>query len=146
MQTKTGAKETLAHKWRTHYQQPPQRFLPLRGTAAARARIEHWEEQLIEQINRKDLPLATRAVALRSIIELRGCAAREAATFFAVEPQVVVMALSLLELPPRPAAKSSPARTTPTGGKSRSKVTLLPQSQSVRPDVQFSKPDGLVSH
>jgi hypothetical protein len=125
MQAKTVAEDplpNLAHKWRTHCQQQPQRLLPLRGTVATRARIEHWEEQLIEQINRKDLPLATRAVALRRIIELRGCAVREAATFFGVEPQVVVMALSLLELPPRAAANALPARTKPTGGKSRTKV------------------------
>ncbi len=125
MKAKAVAEESLAplaHKWRSHCQQYPQRFLPLRGTVAARARIEHREEQLIEQIDRKDLPVATRAVALRSVIELRGCAAREAATFFAVDPQVVVMALSLLELPQSSAAPALPARRKSTGRKSRNKV------------------------
>ena len=147
-ETNTVAEESLArlaHEWRTYCQQQSQPFRPLRGSAAARARIEQWEEQLIEQIDRKELPLTTRAIALRSIIELRGCAARVAATFFAVEPQVVVLALSLLELPPRPAKNGASIKKTPTAGKPRSKVALPTRSPSERPDVHFSNPDGLVS-
>ena len=122
MEAKTTAEESLPQRWRTHCQQHPQRFLPLRGTVAARRRIEHWEAQVIEQIVRKDLPLATRAVALRCVIELRGCSARDAATFFAVEPQVVVLGLSLLEVPPRPAVNSPSSGAIPINLELRANV------------------------
>jgi hypothetical protein len=62
------------------------------------------EEELIAKLSQTDLPLAVRAAALRGIIELRRCSAREAATFFGVEPQVTISALSLLALPEARAA------------------------------------------
>ena len=101
MEAKTAVLESPAEKWRAHCQQHPQRFLALRGAPAVRKRTERFEEQLIDQLCRDELPLANKAVAFRSIVELRGSTARDVAVFFDVNPQVVVLGLSLLELPVR---------------------------------------------
>jgi hypothetical protein len=101
MDAATAVLESLAAKWRAYCQRHPQRFLALRGAAAVRRRTERFEEQLIDQLLRDDATETDKAVAFRSIVELRASTGRDVATFFDVEPRVVVMGLSLLELPVR---------------------------------------------
>jgi hypothetical protein len=109
MDATTAVLETPAEKWRSHCQRHPQRFLALRGTSAVRRRTERFEETLIEQLLRDDLSEAAKAVAFRSIVELRGSTGRDVSTFFDVDPRVVVLGLSLLELPVRRVPHASPA-------------------------------------
>jgi hypothetical protein len=122
MNAMTAVLESSAEKWRTHCQQHPDRFRALRGTATARKRTERFEEQLIDQLHRDDLPPMMKAVAFRSIVELRGSTGRDVATFFAVEPRVVVLGLSLLELPAQRAAHVSPAAAVSVDGVSRTRA------------------------
>ena len=72
-------------------------------------RAERWEEQWIAQLGRPELPLAVRGVAFRSIMELRGATARDAASFLGVEPRVIVLGLSLLEVPRTATPHEAPA-------------------------------------
>ena len=110
-----AADDSLARKWRIHCQQQPNRFPPLQGTPTARKKSERFEQQFIAQLDRAELPLGVRAEAFRRILELRRCTARDVATFFGVDPRVIVAGLSLLELP-----ASRPLTVAPT--------TAVPQS------------------
>jgi len=101
-------------------QQHPTHFLSIRGTPTARQRIEHWEERLIEQLGRHDIPLESQAIAFRSLMELRGCTARDVGEFFAVEPRVIVAGLSLLEKPTPSVGQAQPPLAR--GRKSRTKA------------------------
>ena len=87
-----------------------------------RRRIEIHEQQLIEQLGQADLPLAIRAIAFRGIMEIRSCTARELVAFFSVDPRVVVMGLSLLELPPGCAGTILPVPAVPRTRRSRTKA------------------------
>jgi hypothetical protein len=122
MEQQMAGGESLGQKWRTKCRQQPDRFRPLPGVAAARRRIEILEQQLIEQLGQTDLPLATRAIAFRSIMEVRACSAREAGNFFSVDPRVVVMGLSLLELPSGGAETSVSAPAAKRTRRSRTKA------------------------
>ena len=119
MDAKTAVLVTPAEKWRSHCQQHPQRFLALRGTAAVRRRTERFEETLIEQLLRDDLPDWDKAVAFRSIVELRGSTGRDVSTFFDVDPRIVVTGLSLLELPVRRVPHVSPATSIDSASRTR---------------------------
>ncbi len=99
MDAEIVAGESPAQRWRTHCEQHGDRFLPLRGTSARCKRIEECEAEWIDQFGRPEVALTARAVAFRSIIELRGCSARDVGTFFNVDVQVIVAALSLLMVP-----------------------------------------------
>lgn len=122
MDAKTAVLETSAEKWRAHCERHPERFLPLRGTAAARRRIERWEAQHIDRLIRVDLPPAERAAAFRSIMNLRDSTGRDLAIFFAVDPQVVVLGLSLLEVPARAEPQASPVPAAPRVRSSRTRA------------------------
>lgn len=62
-----------------------------------RRRTERFEEQLIEQLTAADTAENHRALALRAIVELRGCSTREIAQFFGIESAVVIRSLMLLK-------------------------------------------------
>jgi len=109
MNAKTAVLDSPAQQWRAHCQQHPDRFLPVRGTPVARKRIERCEEHMIEQLDQIELPLGTRAVAFRTIMELRGSTARDVAVFFGVDPQVVVLGLSLLNSASRRETQAVPS-------------------------------------
>jgi len=109
MNPTTAVSTSLVEQWRAHCEEHPRRFVAIRGTHAARRRTERWEEQLIEQFTSDDESIAQRAVALRSLIELRQATARDVATFFDVDPRVVVASLSLLPLPRPRTTRISPA-------------------------------------
>ena len=70
---------------------------------------ERWIEQLVCEFERVDV----RATALRCVAELRGCSVRLVATFFDVEPQIVVQALSLLPVEQPVAVPTSRAKPQP---------------------------------
>ncbi len=100
MDVKLAADSSSAHHWRTHCLQYPERFHAPRGAGGLRSELERWEEQLIAQLQ-DDGPAMERAIALRQIVDLRGCTTREAASFFGVAPHIVVSSISLLEIPGR---------------------------------------------
>jgi hypothetical protein len=104
-----AAAQSSAKAWRVFCSQYPQRFCKFDGTPENRRHVERCESAWIKQLTRADLPLTTRAVAFRSIMELRACVARDVATFFDVDPQVIVIGLSLLELPRQAAIKVKPS-------------------------------------
>jgi hypothetical protein len=68
------------------------------GIASA-GHLERLEAQWIAELYCAEAPLAVRAAAFRSIVELRQCTARQVATFFEVDAAVVVRGLSLLQVP-----------------------------------------------
>jgi hypothetical protein len=122
MGTTMASGASLGEQWRARCRQQVDRLRPLPNAPAARRRIERLEQQFIDRLSQGGLPLEARAIAFRSIMELRACTARELADFLSVDPRVVVMGLSLLEVPPghgsvAPGAKA-PSRARP----SRSKV------------------------
>lgn len=73
-------------------------------------RAERAEERWIAQLTCEFERVEVRAAALRYVAELRGLSVRVVATFFAVEPQIVIHALSLL--PMEKAATVPVERTT----------------------------------
>jgi hypothetical protein len=105
-----------AERWRAHCEQIARRLGRFRGGAQAVRRVELLEAEMIECLCAIDLAVEARAVALRTIVELRDCTAREVATFFAIEPDVVIRGLSLLaeargtDRVSEPAAPSSRSR------------------------------------
>jgi len=111
MHASTTPEQPSAEEWRRHCQDRPAQFLPIRGGPSARVRIERWEERLIDELRSTELSLHERAVALRTIVALRGCTVRDAAHFLAADPRVVVASMSLIELPAEPATKAPPAST-----------------------------------
>lgn len=62
-----------------------------------RRHAEHFEELLIEQVTARDIEQDQRAIALRAIVELRGCSTREVARFFEIESVVVIQSLRLMK-------------------------------------------------
>ena len=115
MEVKLAAETSAAHHWRAHCLQYPERFLAPRGATGLRGELERWEEQLIGQLL-DDGPALDQAIALRQIVDLRGCTTREAARFFDVAPHIVVCSISLLEIPARrttPAAHATVNATIP---------------------------------
>ena len=98
MKAMTAVSTSPAQTWRAYCQQHADRFASIEGTAAARKKIERWEEQRIEGLLADNCAVTDKAVAFRSIVELRRATARDVATFFNVDPQIVVLGLSLLEL------------------------------------------------
>jgi hypothetical protein len=87
-------------RWRTHCQRRGNK-LNASGTDLGddAVDIQRVEDLWIERLCRVDLPLATRAAAFRSLIELRDCTARDLGTFFGIEAAVIIRGLSLLDLP-----------------------------------------------
>lgn len=77
-------------------------------------RAERFEEQQIELLTDRELSESQRALALRSIVELRGCSTREVAQFFAIESAVVIQSLMLLKANPAP-HEAAPAAELPLG-------------------------------
>jgi len=94
METMNPAGPSPAHQWQVHCRQIPSQDETLSYAAMRRAQRveERWIEELICQFDSIDV----RAAALRSIAELRETSIRVVATFFEVEMEVVVRALSLL--------------------------------------------------
>jgi hypothetical protein len=100
MDNEVDSAESLAERWRVRCAQHGDELRFNNASVAAdRLQVEQAEELWIEEICRADLPIAIRAVAFRSVMELRGCTARQLATFFAVEPGVIIHGMSLLEVP-----------------------------------------------
>ncbi len=123
MEVKTAAVEPINAAWRTHCLRHPERFAAIPGTATVRKQFERWEDQRIIQLANQELPLLDRAIALRNIVELRRCTARDASTFFGVAPQIVVLSLSLLELAADEAdATASPPHSSRASKSRRAKV------------------------
>jgi hypothetical protein len=83
----------MAQAWRNHCQQ--QGLVPV--SSLAPHRTDEFEQRLIEQLVDRSLSHHERAVALRSIVELRNCSTRAVAVFFAVESCVIVASLSLVK-------------------------------------------------
>ncbi len=86
---------SLASSWRTHCQKSGGEFLRLDGPFAQVRRAERFEAQAISQLLCDFETTEIRAAALRLISALRNCSLRQVATFFAVETEIVVMALML---------------------------------------------------
>ena len=66
-------------------------------------------------MRREDLPIEERAAAFRGIVELRYATARDVATFFALDPRVVIAAMPMIEVSTRRARMRSatpPRRTS----------------------------------
>ena len=96
MQKKTSAGTAPVLPWRNHCESAPHLFAPLAGTSQQRRSAERWEADAIARLSCDFEATETRAAALRSICELRECTVRQAAMFFEVESEIVVMAISLL--------------------------------------------------
>lgn len=109
MQKKSIAGKTPVTPWRTHCERAPRLFASLTGTQAQQRRAERWEAEAIARLTCDFESTDVRAVALRSIAELRECTVRQVAMFFDVEGVIVVAAISLL---PEPAPISVPALVT----------------------------------
>lgn len=62
-----------------------------------RRHVERFEELLIEQLSAPHIAEDQRALALRAIVELRGCSTREVSQFFGVESAVVIQSLMLMK-------------------------------------------------
>ena len=107
----TAGANSLAARWRSFCQEQPQRFSAFEGSSAARLRSERFESGLFDLLLSPDGSLELKAVAFRRIIDLRSCTARDLGNFAAVDPKVIVRALSLLEAPaPTPAEVATPTR------------------------------------
>ncbi len=91
--------------WRVFCRLNERRFASFGAAGPARRRLERLEARFVEQLCRDDLPTMTRAVALRSIVALRDCSVRDVSEYFSLAPQIIVAAMSLVELP-----ESSPAK------------------------------------
>jgi hypothetical protein len=61
--------------------------------------VERFEEEIVRRLCHAELNVHERATALRILIELRHCTAREASTFFQVPAEITVRALVLLAPP-----------------------------------------------
>jgi len=96
MESKTAVGD-WAHNWRIRCLRSPELFASLGGSPAARHLAEKSEDHLIGRIV-SDADIATRAAAIRGLAELRKCSVRQVTVFFDVECEVVVAALSLLEV------------------------------------------------
>lgn len=98
MTHQTNCLSGKALAWRRHCEQAgPHRFDSLKMPLSQRRRGERYEEQLIEQLTAADMAENQRALALRAIVELRGCSTREVAQFFGIESAVVIRSLMLLK-------------------------------------------------
>lgn len=98
MTHQTNCLSGKALAWRRHCEQAgPRRFDLLKMPLAQWRRAERFEELLIEQLTARDSAEPQRALALRAIVELRGCSTREVSQFFNVESAVVVQSLMLLK-------------------------------------------------
>lgn len=110
--------ESLAARWRACCDSEPSRYQPIGGSPTQKQRLARAEENAIEQLIQTALPVESRAVAFRQIMELRRCTARDLGIFFAVDPKVVVIAISLLELP-APSGASEPQSAPRSRGRRR---------------------------
>lgn len=113
MNTTAAEIQATAKDWQVYCQRHPERFLAIPGSPMARKLVERWEEERVEQLHNQQLSTLERAIALRSIVELRYCTTRDVATFFAVPVEIVVCSMPLM---PLPAASGAKARRS---GKSR---------------------------
>lgn len=109
MQKKTIAGTTPVTPWRTHCERAPHLFAPLTGSHVQTRRAERWEADAIARLTCDFELTDVRAVALRSIAELRECTVRQVAMFFDIEGEIVVAAISLL---PEATAVSVPKLAT----------------------------------
>ncbi len=98
MDTATTTGPSPVHQWRQLCRCSPELFVVPGGSSTAVRRVERAESRWIEQLVCEFGRLETRTTALRSLAELRGCSVRLVATFFEVEPPVVIRALSLLHV------------------------------------------------
>jgi hypothetical protein len=105
MNKKTPSGAAPVQPWRKRCERFPNLFAPLGGSAAEQRRAERWEADAIAIVVCDLQPLAVRAEALRSIVELRECTVRQVAMFFELEADVAIAALSLVP----EAAKVQPA-------------------------------------
>ena len=119
MNSTTAVSTSLVEQWRAHCQQHPQRFVAICGTQAVRKRIDRWEEQLIEQLTSDEDSIDSRAVVFRALVELRQATARDVATFFGIDPRIVVVGLSLLPIARPRSTRVSPAAAVARDAASR---------------------------
>ncbi len=96
MNKKTTSGAAPVHPWRKRCERFPNLFAPLSGSAAEQRRAERWEADAIAVLVCDFQPLALRAAALRSIVELRECTVRQVAMYFELDADVVIAALSLV--------------------------------------------------
>lgn len=94
-------------RWRAHCLRQPQLFASFVGTPSEQQRATRFESHAISRLICEFEAPEVRAIALRSIAELRECTVRQVAQFFAVEDAITVAALSLL--PETVIAVSQPA-------------------------------------
>lgn len=110
MTHQTNCLSGKALAWRRHCEQAgPRRFDTLKMPPLLRRRAESYEELLIEQLTAHELAVEQRALALRAIVDLRGCSTREVSGFFGIDSVVVVQSLMLMKggteaMPVNPAA------------------------------------------
>lgn len=90
--------------WRAWCEKSPEVFASFGAAPATRRRLERGEAEFIETLCSATAALDAKAVAFRSLMELRGCPARKVEAFFAIEPDVVIAAITLLRVvaPQRP--------------------------------------------
>jgi hypothetical protein len=96
MDTQLAASAPCALSWRTHCQTHRDRIRSLDEVSRHVRSLEHFESQLIDRLCHPALDLNTRAIALRLLVELRHCTAREVGCFFQAPAEVVVRGLSLV--------------------------------------------------
>ena len=88
----------------------------LGSTSAERPADPAQERQLVRKLLTRAQNGAEQAVWLRSLVELCGLTIRQVSTYFNIEPQVVVQAISLLNLP---TGVVNRAESTPTKQRSQ---------------------------
>jgi hypothetical protein len=64
------------------------------------------ERHLVRNIAQKGQAAEQKAICLRSLVELSGLTIRQVSSYFNIEPEVVVRAISLLIVPPALAQQS----------------------------------------
>ena len=82
--------------WRTHCQSHSGRIRALADISPSLRPLERFEAELIRRLCQADLAIDERAVALRWLVELRHCTAREVGGFFQVPATVIVRGLSFV--------------------------------------------------
>jgi hypothetical protein len=95
-QSESPAGNSPVKRWRAHCLRQPQTFAAFVGSPTQQQRAARFESHAISRLLCDFETLEVRAVALRSIAELRECSIRQVADFFAIEDAVTIAALSLL--------------------------------------------------
>jgi hypothetical protein len=99
MDTQMASGAGGAESWRTHCRTHRDRIRQLSEVARLPQSAEAFEDELVRRLGQAELPLEQRAVAMRVLIELRHCTARELGDFFRVPAPVTIRALALIAPP-----------------------------------------------